>query len=54
MAVDLSAQAIPAIKQAETTLEVIPPIRNRWSPRAFAEKRSPNWSIGSEADNDSA
>jgi nitroreductase len=38
MAVDLSGQAIPAVKHAETNFEVIPQIRNRWSPRAFLEK----------------
>jgi nitroreductase len=38
MGVDLSGQAIPAVKHAETSFEVIPPIRNRWSPRAFLDK----------------
>jgi nitroreductase len=38
MAVDLSGQAIPAVKHAETSFEVLMPVRNRWSPRAFSEK----------------
>jgi nitroreductase len=41
MPVDLSGQAIPAHKHAQTSFEVIPQIRNRWSPRAFLPKPVP-------------
>jgi nitroreductase len=41
MPVDLSGQAIPAAKHAQTSFEVLPPIRNRWSPRAFLPKPVP-------------
>src|SRR5262245_43974636 len=41
MSVDLSGQAIPVVKHADAPFEVLPPIRNRWSPRAFLDKPVP-------------
>ncbi len=38
MAVDLSHQAIPAAKHPETPSDLAPPVRHRWSPRAFLDK----------------
>ena len=35
---DLSAQAIPHVKHADAPFDVLPPVRNRWSPRAFLDK----------------
>lgn len=42
---DLSAQAIPSAKHAQTSFDVLPPIRNRWSPRAFLDKPVPAQSL---------
>jgi nitroreductase len=41
MPVDLSGQAIPAQKHAQTSFDVLPQIRNRWSPRAFLPRPVP-------------
>lgn len=41
MPVDLSGQAIPPHKHAQTSFEVLPQIRNRWSPRAFLPRPVP-------------
>lgn len=38
MGVDLSGQVIPAVKHSDAPFDVLPPIRNRWSPRVFLDK----------------